>query len=46
MTRHKVHTTGDVPPDTEIERRVLDDIRALPALSVADLKKKWHDLSG
>ena len=46
MVRHKVHTTGEASPDTEIGRRVLDEIRALPGLSVTELKQRWHDLSG
>jgi hypothetical protein len=41
MARHLVHRTGDVVPRTEIERRVLDEIKALESATVPSLKAQW-----
>jgi hypothetical protein len=44
MARHRVHGTGDVVPRTEIERRILGEIKDLEAADVPTLKAKWKSL--
>jgi len=46
MTRHRIHVAGQSAPETDIGRRILDEIRRLEVLSVSDLKKRWRELSG
>jgi hypothetical protein len=41
MARHRVHRTGDAVPRTEIERRVLEQIKELERADVPTLKAKW-----
>jgi hypothetical protein len=44
MTRHRVHRTGDVAPETEIGRRILEEIKELEGADVPMLKAKWKAL--
>lgn len=46
MAPHKSHGHGHVMPATEVERRVLDEIKALATATVPDLKARWTALMG
>lgn len=44
MSRHKVHKAGAARPETELERRVLAEIKALEESDVVALKRKWQEI--
>lgn len=46
MAPHKPHVPGNVVPDTEVERRVQDEIKSLATATIPDLKARWTTLMG
>lgn len=44
MSRHKVHKAGTARPETELERRILTEIKALEESDVPTLKRKWQEI--
>ena len=44
MSRHKVHKAGTARPETELERRVLAEIKILEESDVLALKRKWQEI--
>ena len=46
MPPHKVHRTGQATADTEIGRRIMNELRALEGADIATLKLKWQALLG
>jgi Protein of unknown function (DUF2924) len=43
LTSHQASAT---PAATEIERKILEDVRRLQTMTVAELKHTWHELLG
>ena len=46
MARHKQHSIGKSAPDTEVGRRLLQQVEALQDKSVSELKARWNELLG
>lgn len=46
MSRHKLHSFGEAESDTEVEWRVLEEIKRLETMSITDLKAKLTTLTG
>ena len=44
MTRHRVHSVGNVAPKTQSERGILEELRELERSDVPSLKAKWKIL--
>jgi hypothetical protein len=44
MAPHRVHRPGDVAPETEIGRRILEEIKDLERADIPALKAKWKAL--
>ena len=46
MAHQLNHVIGKLPPGTEIERRLLEQIKQLELSTIPDLKLKWRELNG
>jgi Protein of unknown function (DUF2924) len=46
MDQQSPHQASSSPSTTEIERRILDEIRRLETMTIAELKQNWRKLLG